>query len=111
MIRETGFHSDKKNNHNMEQRILLKHPEGKKAVSMNKSKYDALKNALLNLLKKNGELTHIELLDAITGDFKKNKIKFEGSIQWHMEWVKLDLEANKIIERVARTSPQKYTLK
>lgn len=95
----------------MEQRIQLKHPEGKKAVSMNESKYDTLKHALLNHLKKKGELTHIELLDAITEDFKKNEIKFEGSIQWYMEWVKLDLEANKIIERVSRTSPQKYTLK
>ncbi len=95
----------------MEQRIQLKHPEGKKAVTMNNSKYDALKNALLNHLKKKGELTHVELLDAITEDFKKNKIKFEGSIQWHMEWVKLDLEANKIIQRVKDTTPQKYTLK
>ncbi|MEO5788356.1 MAG: DUF6958 family protein [Gelidibacter sp.] len=95
----------------MEQRIQLIHPEGKKAVTMNKSKYDALKNALLNQLKKNGELTHVELLDVITQDFKKNKIQFEGSIPWHMEWVKLDLEANKIIQRVKDTAPQKYTLK
>ncbi len=94
----------------MEQRIQLKHPEGKKAVSMNKSKYDALKKALLNHLKKKGESTHIELLDAITEDFKKNKIKFEGSIQWHMEWVKLDLEANKIIQRVKETTPQKFSI-
>lgn len=95
----------------MEQKIQLKHPEGKKAVTMNKSKYDVLKNVILNHLKKKGELTHVELLDAITEEFKKNKIKFEGSIQWHMEWVKLDLEANKIIQRVKVTTPQKYTLK
>ncbi len=77
---------------------------------MNKSKYDALKNALFIHLKKKGELTYVELLDAITEEFKKNKIKFEGSIQWHMEWVKLDLEANKIIQRVKNTTPQKYIL-
>ncbi|MEP7266454.1 MAG: hypothetical protein ABI844_02425 [Saprospiraceae bacterium] len=94
----------------MEQKIQLKHPEGKKAINMNKSKYDALKNALLIHLKKKGELTYVELLDAITEEFKKNKIKFEGSIQWHMEWVKLDLEANKIIQRVKNTTPQKYIL-
>ena len=95
----------------MEQKIQLKHPEGKKAVSMYKSKYDPLKNALLNHLKKRGERTHEELLDAITEEFKKNKIKFDGSIQWHMEWVKLDLEANKIIQRVKDTTSQKYILK
>ncbi|MEP7231413.1 MAG: hypothetical protein ABI691_14225 [Ginsengibacter sp.] len=95
----------------MEQKVQLKHPEGKKAVTMTKSKYDALKNALLNHLKEKEELTHVELLNAITEDFKMNKIKFEGSIQWHMEWVKLDLEANKIIQRLNASTPQKYTLK
>ena len=94
----------------MEQKIQLKHPEGKKAVTMNKLKYDALKNGLLNHLKKRGELTHVELLAAINEDFKKNKIKFVGSIPWHMEWVKLDLEANKIIQRVKDTTPQKYSI-
>ena len=94
----------------MEQRIQLKHPEGKKAVSITKSKYDALKEVLLNHLKKKGESTHTELLEAIIEDFKKNKIKFEGSIQWYMEWVKLDLEANKIIQKVKETTPQKFSI-
>ncbi len=94
----------------MEQKIQLKHHEGKKAVSMDKVKYDTVKNALLNYLKKKSEATHTEIWDAVAEDFKKNKIKFEGSIQWHTEWVKLDLEANKIIERVKGTSQQKYSL-
>ena len=38
----------------MEQKIQLKHPDGKKAVSMNKEKYDRLKKAFLNHLKKKG---------------------------------------------------------
>ena len=94
----------------MEQKIELKHPEEKKAVSMNKEKYDTLKTAFLNQLKKKGESTYTEIWKTVADDFKKNKIKFEGSVQWHMEWVKLDLEANKIIERVGGTSPQKYTI-
>ena len=94
----------------MEQKIQLKHPDGKKAVSMNKVKYDTLKKALLHQLKKNGESTHTEIWHAVAEDFKKNKINFQGSIQWHMEWVKLDLQANKIIERVQGTAPQKYSL-
>ena len=94
----------------MEQNIQLKHPDGKKAVSMNKVKYDTLKKALLHHLKKKGESTHAEICQTVTEDFKKNKIKFEGSIPWHMEWVKLDLEASKIIERVPKTSPLKYAL-
>lgn len=84
-------------------KIQLKHPLGKKAVSMDKLKYDILKKAFLNQLKKRGK--------AIAEDFKSNNIKFEGSIQWHVEWVKLDLEAKKEILRVPKTSPQKYEIK
>ena len=54
---------------------------------MDKGKYDTLKKVLLNCLKSKGESTHTEILQAITEDFKKNKIKFEGSIEWHMEWI------------------------
>ncbi len=94
----------------MEQKIQLKHPAGKKAVSMDKEKYDALKKALLNRLKAKGESTHTEILQTITEDFKKNKTKFDGSIEWHMEWVKLDLEARKEIKRIGDKSPIKFAV-
>jgi hypothetical protein len=84
----------------METRIQLKHPAGKKAVSMDRDKYNALKKALLDCLMTKGESTHAEILQAITADFKKNKTKFEGSLEWNMEWVKLDLEARKVIKRM-----------
>ena len=93
----------------MKQKIQLKHPAGKKAVSMNKDKYDVLHKSLLNCLKKEGESTHAAILQTITKDFKKKKIKFEGSVEWHMEWVKLDLEARKEIKRVGE-SPIKFIL-
>lgn len=92
----------------MEQKIQLKHPAGKKAVSIDKDKYDVLKKSLLNILKTKGELTHTEILKAVLEEFKKNNIKFEGSIEWNMEWVKLDLEARKEIKRVG-TLPLKFT--
>ncbi|MDP9229060.1 MAG: hypothetical protein M3O67_00140 [Bacteroidota bacterium] len=94
----------------MEQKIQLKHPAGKHAVSIDKDKYDTIKKALVNSLKKKVELTHKEILQAITEDFKKNKIKFEGSLEWYMESIKLDLEAGKIIERIPGKSPQKFRL-
>lgn len=93
----------------MEQKIQLKHPAGKHAVRIDKDKYDTIKKSILNSLKKN-ELTHTEILQTMTEDFKKNKIQFEGSIGWYMESVKLDLEAGKIIERVSDKSPQKFRL-
>lgn len=94
----------------METKIQLKHPAGKKAVSMDKAKYDVLKEALLNRLKTKGESTHTEILQTITEDFKKNKTKFEGSIEWHMEWVKLDLEARKEIKRIGDKSSIKFAV-
>lgn len=79
-------------------------------VSIDKGKYDALKNALLNYLKTKGESTHTEILQAINQDFKKNKIKFEGSVDWHLEWVKLDLEARKEIKRSSNNPPIKFII-
>ena len=89
-------------------KIQLKHPAGKKAVSMDKAKYDALKKPILNHLNTKGESTHAEILQTIIEDFKKNKTKFAGSVEWHMEWVKLDLEARKEIKRLGDKSPIKF---
>ena len=94
----------------MKQKIQLTHPEGKKAISMDKEKYGVIEKSLLKLLKGRAGSTHKEILNAIIEDVKKNKLKFEGSIEWHMEWVKLDLEARKKITRMADTTPIKYKL-
>jgi len=41
---------------------------------------------------------------------KQLKNKFQGSIAWYVEVVKLDLEARKIIKRIPKTKPQLYRL-
>ena len=94
----------------MEQKVQLLHPAGKKAVRMDIGKYTIMKKALLNGLKQKGELTHTEILHAIILNFKRNKIKFEGSVEWYMESVKLDLEAGKLIERVSDKKQLKFRL-
>jgi len=94
----------------MEQKIQLIHPAGKKAIGMDKEKYSVIEKSLLNFLKGKAESTHKEILNAITEDFKKNEIKFVGSIEWHMEWVKLDLEAKKKITRIGDTTPIRFKL-
>jgi hypothetical protein len=94
----------------MDQKIQLKHPAGKKAVSMDKVKYSVLEESVLNYLKAKGESTHTDILKAVTEDFKKNKKLFDGSIEWHLEWVKLDLEARKVITRISDTLPIKFKL-
>jgi len=94
----------------METKIQLRHPAGKKAVSMQKGKYEVMKKTLLNCLSAKGPSTHTEILQAITEDFKQNNIVFDGSLEWHMEWVKLDLEAGKEIKRIDLDSPVKFSL-
>jgi DNA-binding protein len=94
----------------MDQRIQLRHPANKKAVSMAKDKYDVLKNALLDYLKIKGESIHSEIFHAITQDFKNNQTNFEGSVPWHLEWVLLDMEAKKEIKRIEDKSPVKFSL-
>ncbi len=77
---------------------------------MEKQKYSVIEKSVLNCLKVKGESTHTEILKAITEDFEMNLTQFEGSIEWHMEWVKLDLEARKKITRLAGKSPIKFKL-
>ena len=68
----------------MEQKIQLKHPAGKKAVQMDKSKYDAISHSILTHLRNVGESTHSGILQAITEEINRSKMSFKGSIEWHM---------------------------
>ena len=55
-------------------------------------------------------LTHKELYQAVTDEFIKRNINFEGSVEWYMESVKLDLEAKNIIRRIKEKSKLKFEL-
>lgn len=93
-----------------EHKIQLKHPQGKKAVSINKDKYDLLTNETIQYLTEWKDGTFSEISKSIVRSLKKKKIIFNGSLNWYLEWVKLDLEARQVITRVPKSSPQKYTL-
>jgi hypothetical protein len=92
----------------MQIKIQLKHPQGKKAVSISKDKYELLKTETVKYLTKNSDGTFSDISKAIAHDFMEKKIRFDGSLNWYLEWVKLDLEAQGIIKRIAKTAPQKY---
>ena len=77
----------------MEQKIQLKHPQGKKAVSISKDKYELLKTEIVNYLTKNLDGTFSDISKTISKNFSEKKINFDGSLNWYLEWVKLDLEA------------------
>lgn len=94
----------------MNPRVQLRHPQGKKAVSMEKEKYDLLKTAMVKYMRTHGNVTFAKLAGGIAKDFKTHGTGFEGSLPWHLEWVKLDLEARKVIKRVPKSAPQEYSL-
>ena len=94
----------------MEEKIQLRHPAGKHAVRMDSDKYQLFRNAILKSLPEGKAVTHGELLKFVLHYLKKNKISFNGSVEWHMETVKLDLEANKLITRVKESGRQYFKL-
>jgi len=91
----------------MDEKILTLHPKGKKGVHIDRTKYEAMKKTVLQLLGKKG-LTHDELTHAVTRTLKG---KFDGSIPWYMEATKLDLEARRVIERVPRDEHDVYRVR
>ncbi len=92
-----------------EARITTKHPEkGKQGVNISKANYETVRDAIVSALRAKGEMTFADLNKAVN---KKLKSKFDGSISWHVTTVKLDLEARKVIARLAGSSPQRLRLR
>ncbi len=91
----------------MDDKILTKHPQGKKGVNISREKYDAMRKTIVRILGRRA-LTHDELTSAVEASLTG---KFDGSIPWYMEATKLDLEAKRVIERVAGKGPTRYRLR
>ena len=92
------------------EKIQLTHPEGKKGVSMDRTKYEALKSSFLACLKRKKVAPFDELLSDVEKDLKKRKVTIEGKLEWNLFWVTLDLEAKKQIFKDRSSSPIKYSL-
>jgi hypothetical protein len=88
----------------VEDRIQTQHPDpDKKGVRISRTKYDAIRAAILAALAEREPEVFYELLSSVE---KRLGDSFEGSIGWYYTTVKLDLEARREIERIAGTSPQ-----
>lgn len=84
------------------------HPQGKKGVNILKRRYDLIKDVLLEIITKEGEITFENLADRCVEELEG---KFDGKPLWYIVTVKLDLEARGVIERIPKTSPHKLRLK
>lgn len=91
-----------------DKKILTLHPAGKTGVRIDLAKYDAIKRAVIAILKQRKIMTFEDLADAVVSKLKN---RFEGSIPWYYTTVKLDLEARRIIERIPGSKPQQIRLR
>ncbi len=91
-------------------KVQLIHPEGKKAISMDKNKYDALKAAFIECLKAKKAAPFDELLLCVKADLEGKKTEIKGVLQWNLFWVSLDLEARQELKKDKKVSPYIYSI-
>ncbi len=93
----------------MEERITTLNPDkGKKGVTVSRQKYDLVRDALVKFFKSKPELTIAEMKKCI-GD--KVKGRLEGSLEWYVMAVKLDLEGRGVLERILSSAPLLHGVK
>jgi hypothetical protein len=91
----------------VEEKVLTLDPEGKQGVYFSKEKYTVIREAILSILVDQGEILFKDLPAAVDRQLQGN---FDGLISWYVTTVKLDLEARKLIVRVAQSRPQRLRL-
>ncbi len=87
----------------MKDTIRTLHPEKKQGVKISREKYEIIRKAIMNTLRKQKEMTFMNLSRAVEKEVNGN---FEGSVTWYVTTVKLDLEARGEIKRVPSSRPQ-----
>lgn len=69
-------------------------------MNIDKEIYDLFSKAIYHNLKQGKELTYSQMVEGIYDCFKKQKTKFDGSVEWYAVTVKNDMQARGIIEAV-----------
>ena len=87
----------------MKDMIRTLHPEKKQGVRISKEKYEIIRKAILATLRKQKEMTFMNLSRAVA---KEVDSTFDGSVNWYVTTVKLDLEARGEVKRVPNSRPQ-----
>ena len=96
--------------HNLAERFLTLHPQGKKGTNILKEKYEQVVVVILEIMQQHQEPISFEKLSEL-GSKQLEAASFDGKPLWYLVTVKLDLEARGVIERIAKSSPQQLRLK
>lgn len=89
------------------EKVLCRTPTGGVPKSIERTKYDPVRRAILNILKSQpdgvlfSELT--ELVSQNLSEYEKQNI---GNVYWYVTTVKLDLEVKGEIRRLDKVTPQ-----
>jgi hypothetical protein len=92
------------------EKIQLKHPDGKKAISMDRDKFDILKTFFLKNIGVRKVAPFGVLLADVTADLKNENIQIKGVVKWNLFWVTLDMEARKELKKDKSASPHRYSI-
>lgn len=92
-----------------EEKILTLHPEeSKQGVNISRTKYEMIRQAILDAVRSQGTITYQGLVSLVEYNLRN---RFEGSIPWYVTTVKLDLEARGEIERIPGSKEQTFKIK
>jgi len=83
------------------------HPQGKQGVNISRKKYDVVRAAIVDSVRTHSEITFADLVEDVR---RRLAGQFDGSINWYVTTVKLDLEARGVVERIPGKSPQRLRL-
>jgi hypothetical protein len=83
--------------------IRTLHPEKKQGVNISKTKYEIIRKAILCVLETEKEISFMNLSRSVE---KEVNGTFDGSVNWYVTTVKLDLEARGVVKRVPNSRPQ-----
>lgn len=83
----------------------------KKAIAMDKEKYNILKTSLIKSLKFRKRASFEEILSDVINDLKREKKIVAGSVQWNLAWVEIDMEAKNELIKDTSVFPETFYLK
>ncbi len=92
----------------MIEKIETLHPDpDKSGVNIDRGKYEQMRTAILDAIRKEPGITFAALTEAVGEQLAGG---FEGSVSWYLTTVKLDLEARGLVERMPGRGPQRLQL-
>ncbi len=87
----------------MKDTIRTLHPKKKQGINISREKYEIIRKAIMSTLRKQKEMTFMNLSRAVE---KEVNGTFDGSVNWYVTTVKLDMEARGEVKRVPNSRPQ-----